>query len=70
MDLSLASEPSCIEGVPKRSPDGEHVLLFLLCFDIPTPMDGIYLTDTAGSYRQFITEGFGADWSPKCSKQP
>jgi Tol biopolymer transport system component len=68
MDLSLASEPSCIEGVPKGSPDGELVLLFRLCFDTPTPTGGIYLTDTAGSYRQFITEGFGADWSPKHSK--
>ena len=23
-----------------------------------------YLTDTAGSYRTFITQGFGADWAP------
>jgi Tol biopolymer transport system component len=64
MDLSLPSEPSCIEGVPKGSPDGEHVLLFRLCFDTPMPKGGIYLTDAAGSYRTFITAGFGADWAP------
>jgi Tol biopolymer transport system component len=67
MDLSLASEPSCIEGVPKGSPDGEHVLVFRLCFDTLMPKGGIYLTDTAGSYRTFITEGFGADWAPRPS---
>jgi Tol biopolymer transport system component len=65
MDLSLPSEPSCIEGVPKGSPDGQLVLLFRACFDTPTPISGIYLTDTAGSYRTFITAGFGPDWSPR-----
>ena len=65
MDLSLPSEPSCIEGVPKGSPDGKHVLLFRLCFDTPTPQGGIYLTDAAGSYRTFITAGFGPDWAPR-----
>jgi len=65
MDLSLPSEPSCVEGVPKGSPDGEHVLLFRLCFDTPMPKGGIYLTDTAGRYRTFITAGFGADWAPR-----
>jgi hypothetical protein len=65
MDLSLPSEPSCIEGVPKGSPDGEHVLLFRICFDTPAPKGGIYLTDTAGSYRAFITKGFGPDWAPR-----
>jgi hypothetical protein len=28
MDLSLPSEPSCVEGVPKGLPDGEPALLF------------------------------------------
>jgi len=65
MDLSLPSEPSCIEGVPKGSPDGGHVLLFRMCFDSPMPKGGIYLTDTTGSYRTFITEGFGPDWAPR-----
>jgi Tol biopolymer transport system component len=63
-DLSLPSEPSCIEGVPKGSPDGQQVLLYRLCFDTGSPMGGIYLTDTAGSYRTFVTQGFGADWNP------
>jgi hypothetical protein len=65
MDLSLPSEPSCIEGVPKGSPDGEQVLVFRICFDTPMPKGGIYLTDARGSYRTFITEGFGADWAPR-----
>ncbi len=63
-DLSLPSEPSCIEGVPKGSPDGLYVLLFRMCFDTPTPKGGVYLTDRAGSFRTFITAGFGADWAP------
>jgi len=63
-DLSLPSEPSCIEGVPKGSPDGKHVLLYRICFDTGSPVGGIYLTDTSGSYRTFITHGFGADWNP------
>jgi Tol biopolymer transport system component len=70
MDLSLPSEPSCVEGVPKGSPDGQHVLLFRVCFDTPTPKPGIYLTDTSGSYRTFITNGFGADWDPSQRRQP
>lgn len=66
MDLSLASEPSCIEGVPKGSPDGARVLLYRICFDagMPKEKSGIYVTDTAGSYRTFITDGFGPDWNP------
>jgi len=64
IDLSLPSEPSCIEGVPKGSPDGQQVLLFRLCFDTAAPKGGIYLTDAAGSYRKFLTEGFGPDWAP------
>lgn len=64
MDLSLPSEPSCVEGVPKASPDGEHILLFRVCFDTPTFKPGIYLTDRTGSYRTFIAVGFGPDWAP------
>jgi len=63
-DLSLPSEPSCIEGVPKGSPDGTQILLYRLCFDTGSPVGGVYLTDTAGSYRKFITQGFGPDWNP------
>ena len=64
LDLSLPSEPSCIEGVPKGSPDGTRILLFRICFDTGTPVGGVYLTDTAGSYRTFVVQGFGADWNP------
>ena len=63
-DLSLPSEPSCVEGVPKGSPDGKRVLLFRLCFDTGRPVYGIYVTDTSGSYRTKITDGFGPDWNP------
>jgi len=63
-DLSLPSEPSCVEGVPKGSPDGKQVLLYRICFDTYPPTGGIYLTDTAGSYRTFVTHGFAPDWNP------
>ncbi len=63
-DLSLPAEPSCIEGVPKGSPDGRRVLLFRACFDTGRLVSGIYVTDTAGSYRTKITDGFAPDWNP------
>ena len=63
-DLSLALEPSCVEGVPKGSPDGTRILLFRACFDTGSLVSGIYLTDTVGSYRTKVTEGFGPDWNP------
>jgi len=63
-DLSLPSEPSCIEGVPKGSPDGKRILLFRVCLNTSTPVLGIYVTDTAGSYRTLVTQGFGPDWNP------
>jgi len=63
-DLSLATEPSCIEGVPKGSPDGKRVLLFRACFDTGSLVSGIYLTDTSGAYRTKVTDGFGPDWNP------
>ncbi len=63
-DLSLPSEPSCIEGVPKGSPDGTRILLFRACFDQSGETPGIFVTDTAGSYRTRITSGFGPDWNP------
>lgn len=47
MDLSLPSEPSCVEGVPKGSPDGKLVAVFRACFDTGTPVVGMYVTDTA-----------------------
>ncbi len=63
-DLSLLSQPSCIEGVPKASRDGKRILLFRACFDEPHGIGGIYVTDTAGSYRAWIADGFGPDWNP------
>ena len=62
-DLSLPSQPSCIEGVPKGSPDGTRVLLFRWCFD-SNPVNGIFVTDTNGSYRTKVADGFGPDWNP------
>jgi Tol biopolymer transport system component len=66
-DLSLPSQPSCIEGVPKGSADGKRVLLFRFCFDSGTPKGGIYVTDATGSYRTFVADGFGPDWNPTAS---
>jgi Tol biopolymer transport system component len=64
VDLSLPSEPDCVEGVPKGSPDGNHILLWRICFDNGVAsVPGIYVTDTTGSYRTFVAEGFGPDWN-------
>jgi Tol biopolymer transport system component len=63
-DLSLPAEPSCIEGVPKSSPDGARVLLFRGCFGAAGLSRGVYVADSAGAYRRFITDGFGPDWNP------
>jgi hypothetical protein len=40
------------------------VLLFRICFDTGSPVGGIYVSDTAGSYRTYVTQGFGPDWNP------
>lgn len=61
-DLSLPSAPDCVEGVPKGSPDGTRVLLFRACAG--EPHSGVTLTDTAGTYRTWIVDGFGPDWNP------
>ncbi len=72
-DLSLTSEPACVEGVPKGSPQGsfqgspdsQRILLFRACFDDgAASAPGIYVTDTTGSYRSFVVSGFGPDWNP------
>ena len=60
-DLSLPSAPDCVEGVPKGSPDGKRVLLFRACAG---ERPGVTITDKTGSYRTWITDGFGADWNP------
>lgn len=63
-DLSLPTEPDCIEGVPKGSPDGARILLFRQCFYTPNESGGIFVTDTFGTYRTWIADGFGPDWNP------
>jgi len=62
-DLSITSNPDCTVGVPKGSPDGTQILVFLFC---PTDMEhvGVTLTNTAGSSWTFIATGFGPDWNP------
>lgn len=41
-------------------------LLFRACFDGgPAAEPGVYVTETAGSYRTFVTAGFGPDWNPR-----
>lgn len=66
-DLSLASEPDCVEGVPKGSPDGSRILLFRACGSGQPP--GVTVTDANGSSRTRIADGFGPDWNP-ASKGP
>ncbi len=65
-DLSLAAAPDCIEGVPKASPDGEHLLVYRVCFGADGQPDepGVYLADTDGKTRSFAFAGFGADCNP------
>jgi hypothetical protein len=62
-DLSIASHPDCTVGVPKGSPDGTEILVFLFCPDDPEHV-GVTLTDTSGSSWNFISTGFGPDWNP------
>jgi len=62
-DLSLASQPNCKVGVPKGSPDGTQILVFLFCPSNPQQV-GVTLTNTTGTTWTFVTPGFGADWNP------
>lgn len=59
-DLSLEDAPDCVEGVPQGSPDGTRILLFRFCAGGDP---GIHVCDTAGTYRTWITSGFGPDWN-------
>ncbi len=63
-DLSLPSEPDCIEGVPKGSPDGARILELRACFDRPGFDAGVYVAPADGATRTFVAHGFGADWNP------
>jgi dipeptidyl aminopeptidase/acylaminoacyl peptidase len=62
-DLSIATKPDCTVGVPKGSPDGTQILVFLFCPD-DEPHVGVTLTNIAGSSWTFIATGFGPDWNP------
>lgn len=61
-DLSLPSEPDCVEGVPKGSPDGTRILLFRSCG--PGTPSGVMVSDANGLLRTRIADGFGPDWNP------
>jgi len=40
-----------------------------MCYDNGVAASpGIYVTDTAGSYRTFIAGGFGPDWNPAAQR--
>ncbi len=62
-DLSIGSQPNCKIGVPKGSPDGTQILVFLFCPSDPQQV-GVTLTNPTGSSWTFVTAGFGADWNP------
>jgi len=61
-DLSIGSKPECKVGVPKGSPDGTQILVFLFCPSDPEHV-GVVLTNTTGSWWTFVTAGFGPDWN-------
>jgi dipeptidyl aminopeptidase/acylaminoacyl peptidase len=62
-DLSIATKPECVVGVPKGSPDGTQILVFLFCPSDPQHT-GVTLTNTSGTSWTFIATGFGPDWNP------
>jgi Tol biopolymer transport system component len=62
-DLSITSKPDCKVGVPKGSPGGTEILLFLFCPSDPEHV-GVTLTNTSGTSWTFIVTGFGPDWNP------
>jgi len=65
-DLSLGATTDCISGVPKVSPAGDRIALFLFCPN--DPRAGITLTDPAGTRYDFVAPGFGADWNPAAGR--
>jgi hypothetical protein len=44
--------------------DGTRILEFRACFTRGDTPWGVYVTDTTGSYRTFVGDGFGPDWNP------
>jgi Tol biopolymer transport system component len=65
VDLSAGTKSDCVAGVPKVSPDGSRLLLFLFCPDVP--LVGVTLTDSEGSFWLPLGPGFGPDWNPAAS---
>ncbi len=64
-DLSPPNVENDIEGVPKCSPDGKSILFFRAsAYELTGEPTGITITDTAGTYWQWIASGFGPDWNP------
>jgi hypothetical protein len=63
-DLSRGAKSECVAGVPKVSPGGRLVSLFLLCPHDLRQYHGITLTDPDGTTFRFVEPGFGADWNP------
>ncbi len=63
IDLSRGAMSYCVAGVPKVSPGGRLVALFLLC---PHALQyhGITLTDPDGTAFRFVETGFSPDWNP------
>jgi Tol biopolymer transport system component len=61
-DLSIAMKPDCTVGVPKGSPNGMQILVFLFCPDDQQHV-GVTLTNISGSSWSYIATGFGPDWN-------
>ena len=61
-DLSAKTKPNCVVGVPKVSPGGTEILVFLFCLNDRQHI-GITATDPRGKRWTFIEPGFGADWN-------
>lgn len=63
-NLSLGGAQDCIAGVPKVSPAGDRVALYLICLAGGGP-PGIVTMDVDGPAGfTFVTPGFGPDWYP------
>jgi hypothetical protein len=66
--LSLPNARSCVEGVPTGLPGGKRIALVHLC--VGEPHASVTITDTNGSYRTWIADGFGPDWNPVAKPSP
>ena len=75
MRLKRCSVDGAAFGAPRRlvpdhrtpgmkGPADARFLLFRRCFDAQAGPRGVVVTDSAGSYRTFVGDGFGPDWNP------